>query len=173
VQIPAGRMLFHLAKALKAMWSSVTMLFLVWKPQWTWLSTITSYCYPLSEDNLGAKAIAENGNFKGRSKHFELRVMALSSSLYHPRCCDNQSNQTRSTACLYRYGPASSSSASLYGTCHTWQMLILLPLSVALRLLVVCQLPGINSIWISFDYIQCQYSISFTCSTERGGWEPD
>jgi hypothetical protein len=29
VQIPAGRMLFHLAKALKAMWSSVTMLFLV------------------------------------------------------------------------------------------------------------------------------------------------
>jgi len=29
VQIPAGRMLFHLAKALKAIWSSVTMLFLV------------------------------------------------------------------------------------------------------------------------------------------------
>ncbi len=29
VHIPAGRMLFHLAKALKAIWSSVTMLFLV------------------------------------------------------------------------------------------------------------------------------------------------
>ena len=27
----------------------------------------------IHEDNLGAKAIAENGNFKGRSKHFELR----------------------------------------------------------------------------------------------------
>ena len=27
----------------------------------------------IHEDNLGAKAIAENGTFKGRSKHFELR----------------------------------------------------------------------------------------------------
>ncbi len=27
----------------------------------------------LHEDNLGAKQIAESGNFKGRSKHFELR----------------------------------------------------------------------------------------------------
>jgi len=27
----------------------------------------------IHEDNLGAKAIAENGNFKGRSEHFELR----------------------------------------------------------------------------------------------------
>ena len=27
----------------------------------------------IHEDNFGAKAIAENGNFKGRSKHFELR----------------------------------------------------------------------------------------------------
>jgi hypothetical protein len=48
-------------------------------------------------------------------------------------------------------------------------MLILLPLSVALQLLVVCQLSGIDSISISFNYFQCQYSISFTGSTERGG----
>ena len=27
----------------------------------------------IHEDNLGAKQIAESGNFKGRSKHFELR----------------------------------------------------------------------------------------------------
>jgi hypothetical protein len=27
----------------------------------------------IHEDNLGAKKIAESGNFKGRSKHFELR----------------------------------------------------------------------------------------------------
>ena len=79
-----------------------------------------------------------------------------------------QSKQSsRPTGCWYRYWPAASSSATLYGTCHTWRMLILLPLSVALRLLV-CQLSGINSISISFDYFQCQYSISFTCSTERG-----
>jgi hypothetical protein len=32
MQIPAGRMLFHLAKALSAIWSSVTMLSLVGKP---------------------------------------------------------------------------------------------------------------------------------------------
>jgi hypothetical protein len=49
-------------------------------------------------------------------------------------------------------------------------MLILLPLSVALRILVLCQLSGINLISISFDYSQCrQYSFSFTCSTGRGG----
>ena len=31
----------------------------------------------IHEDNLGAKQIAESGNFKGRSKHFELRWQFL------------------------------------------------------------------------------------------------
>jgi len=49
-------------------------------------------------------------------------------------------------------------------------MVLLLPaLYLSFRLLIVCQLSGINSISISLDYSQCQYSISFTCSTERGG----
>jgi hypothetical protein len=98
MQIPDGRMLFHLAKALSAIWSSVTMLSLVGKPH----LLLSLQCLPprqnslpfvlallmsriaaklpmnlalqlrptvIHEDNLGAKAIAENGNFKGRSNH--------------------------------------------------------------------------------------------------------
>jgi hypothetical protein len=37
----------------------------------------------IHEDNLGAKAIAENGNFKGRSKHFELRWRFLHHYIIH------------------------------------------------------------------------------------------
>ena len=42
---------------------------------------------------------------------------------------------------------------------------VMLSLSVALRLLVVCWLSGINSLSFSFDYFQCHYSISFTFFT--------
>jgi hypothetical protein len=107
----------------------------------------------IHEDNLGAKAIAENGNFKGRSQHFELRWRFLHHYIIHGVVTIKAIKRDLQLADI---GTAS-------------RLLILLPLSVALRLLVVYQLSGINSISISFDYSQCQYSISFTCSTERGG----
>ncbi len=96
--------------------------------------------------------------------------MALSSSLYQPRCRHNQSDQTRPIACWYRYCPASSSSASLYGTCHTWRMLILLLLSATLRFLVVCQLSGIDSISISFNYFSMSvFDFNHLLHGARGG----
>jgi hypothetical protein len=94
MQIPVGRMSFRLAKAPNAIWSSIIMLYLAGKPR----LLLSLQCQPstaeaelicrktanelgflqlrptvIHGDNLGTKAIAKNSNFKGRSKHFELR----------------------------------------------------------------------------------------------------
>ena len=51
----------------------------------------------IHDDNLGAKKIAESGNFKGRSKHFELRWRFLH-HLYQQRDHNHQGDKTRTSA---------------------------------------------------------------------------
>ena len=96
--------------------------------------------------------------------------MAFSSSLYHQLCCDNQSNQGRPPACWYRYHLPRVHILSY----TLWDVSYMANVNSASALCCSSITRRLSVVWnyFNFNFFQlfsCQYSISFTCSTERGG----
>ena len=112
----------------------------------------------IHEDNLGTKAIADNGNFKGRSKHFELRWRFLHHYINRGVVTIKAIKRD-----LHRCCPASSSSVSPCGTYPTWRVFILLSLTergmIRARLTAYVRRGQCQCQFVSFSF--CQFSFCF------------